>query len=417
MDHQTETADARADQGGSVAVAEREPTTAPSETAVTGETVGDRRARRSSMLRFAGPIVLMVLGIKALLFVYGVWFNQTSIGRNFTDLADRMSIWNRWDTTNYLSLAEHGYETTGRAANYIVFFPGYPFSVRGLNPLIPGDTLTAAFVVAGIASVAAALCLGYLARVDSDGDDDQALRSVWFFLIFPTAYFLHIPYTESLFLTFVIGAFLAARTGRWATAGILGMFAALTRLNGVLLIPALAVEAFLQYRRTGTFDRRFLWIGAIAIGAFVYLGINEYTFNDPFHFQDVQKAVWYKSFEDPLTSVKNVYGGLAGHEKQGNRLMISAMELVFLAIGLIASIAAWFWTRPSYAVWAFLNVLLFASTSWVQSTPRYVLTLFPIFLLLAQLKSDGWASRLVTAASLLLFALFAGQFAVGNWGF
>ena len=41
------------------------------------------------------------------------------------------------------------------------------------------------------------------------------LRAVWFLLIFPTAYFLQIGYTESLFLAFVLGSFLAARTDRW----------------------------------------------------------------------------------------------------------------------------------------------------------------------------------------------------------
>ena len=41
-----------------------------------------------------------------------------------------------------------------------------------------------------------------------------AMRAAWFLLIFPTAYFLHIGYTESLFLALVLGSFLAARTDR-----------------------------------------------------------------------------------------------------------------------------------------------------------------------------------------------------------
>ena len=41
-----------------------------------------------------------------------------------------------------------------------------------------------------------------------------------FLLIFPTAYFLHIGYTESLFLALVLGSFLAARTDRWWLAGL-----------------------------------------------------------------------------------------------------------------------------------------------------------------------------------------------------
>jgi hypothetical protein len=38
-------------------------------------------------------------------------------------------------------------------------------------------------------------------------------------LIFPTAYFLHINYNESLFIALTVGCFLAARYERWALAG------------------------------------------------------------------------------------------------------------------------------------------------------------------------------------------------------
>lgn len=365
-------------------------------------------------LRFALPIVALVLGVKLLVFTFGVAIRATVDGYTFSTLAERMAFWNLWDAPHYLDIARDGYVTTGRAADYIVFFPVYPYATRVANWLVPGDLLTAAFVVSGVASIAAAVLLAYLVRADG-GDDAQATRASWFLLIFPTAYFLHLPYTESLFLTFLLGAFLAARTGRWAVAGLVGALAAATRLNGVLLVPALIVEAYLQYRRNGRLDRSFLWIGCIGLGFLAYLAINQHYFGNPFHFQDVQSKVWFKELQAPWTSVTGLANSLAARKPEEQVML--GMELVFLAIGLAAALLAFRFSRPSYAVWALLNVALFASTSWIQSTPRYAITLFPIFLMLAAVTRRQWVGMLASAWSLGVMVMFTALFALGHWAF
>lgn len=70
---------------------------------------------------------------------------------------------------------------------------------------------------------------------------------MWFFLIFPTAYFLHVGYSASLFLALAPASVLAARVDRWGLAGLLGAFRWLTRAGGVVLVPSLAVEAAQKY--------------------------------------------------------------------------------------------------------------------------------------------------------------------------
>lgn len=381
-----------------------------------GTPAPSRAERARTVLRFAGPIVALVLGIKALVFSFGVVVGETIGERTYPQFSDRFSFWNIWDAPHYLSLARDGYQTVGDPANFIVFFPGYPYAVRVLNTVVPGDLLTAAFVVTGIASVTAALLLGYLVRHDTGGDETQGTRAVWFLLIFPTAYFLHIPYTESLFLSLVLGSFVAARTGHWGIAGVVGALAALTRLNGALLIPALAVEAYLQYRKTGRLDPAWAWIAFIGVGVLIYLGINQYHFGDPFQFQQAQSENWHKHLASPITSVSGMIEGMAGY-KPGDRQLFVVQELLFLGIGLVATVLAVFLLRPSYAVWAFLNLPLFASTSWIQSTPRYVMTIFPIFMLLAMIKRHTWVAMLISAWSLMMMAWFTTLFATGRWAF
>jgi Gpi18-like mannosyltransferase len=61
-----------------------------------------------------------------------------------------------------------------------------------------------------------------------------------------TAYFLVLGYTESLFLALSLASFYFARKGKWLTCGSLAALGAATRVNGIVLLPALIVEAFLN---------------------------------------------------------------------------------------------------------------------------------------------------------------------------
>jgi len=69
-----------------------------------------------------------------------------------------------------------------------------------------------------------------------------AKRTIIYLLIFPTAFYFTMVYTESLFLMFILGSFYFARTRRFWLAGILGALGAMTRLPGIFLFPALGVE-------------------------------------------------------------------------------------------------------------------------------------------------------------------------------
>ncbi len=71
---------------------------------------------------------------------------------------------------------------------------------------------------------------------------------------------------------------------------------------------------------------------------------------------------------------------------------------------------AWLRLRPSYAVWMTLNLLLFTSTSFILSVPRYSLTLFPLFILFALLGRRPTWFQALTTWSLLLLALLATLF-------
>ncbi len=351
-------------------------------------------------------MVALVLGIKALLFVFAALSMRTLLDRE----QNWMLPWNRWDALHYLSLAENGYTAEGPGRFSIVFYPLYPWLVRA-TAWLTGHYLAAAFVVSGVASVAAGILLRRLAELDHS--PSVARQAVWFLLIFPTSYFLHIGYTESLFLALVLGCVLAARKNYWALAGGLGALACLTRVNGLVLVPTLLVEAWLQYRVTRRIDWRWLWIGAVGTGVAGYLWLNYHVTGNPFAFSAVMEQQWYKKFNAPWMGIGDVWLRIAD-----TNMTEGFHEFFYIVLGLVCTVWSWIRLRPSYAVWITLNWLLITSTDFVVSVPRYLLTFFPIFLLFALLaEKRPLAGRLLAAASLLFLGLFAIKFVYGTWAF
>jgi 4-amino-4-deoxy-L-arabinose transferase-like glycosyltransferase len=349
------------------------------------------------------------------------------------DPGDLLRMWNRWDAPHYLDLIVFGYragDSSGLVgphgyrsvypddlALYIVFYPLFPWLATIVNVLVD-DPLVSAFAVSTVASMFVAPLLYRLVRHDEDAS--VALRAAWFLLIFPTAYFLHIGYTEALFMALVLGSFLAARTERWWLAGLLGGLAALTRVNGLVLIPALAAEAFTQWLQRPPEDRRlrveWLAIGLVGVGFAIYLGLNYALYGSPFEFLRVQEDHWYKSLAAPWDAIGTAFGWFRSTNPD-DRLMYGFTELLFVGIGLIGTIFAAFRFRPSWFIWMAGNMLLFVSTSFLLSTPRYALTLFPLFVALALVSRRTWVLILLSAVSIAGLAYFAGRFATGVWAF
>jgi hypothetical protein len=103
--------------------------------------------------------------------------------------------------------------------------------------------------------------------------------------------------------------------------------------------------------------------------------------------------------------------------KPSDLQMLVRQEMLYIWIGLVATIASWFWLRPSYAIWMTGNWLLFTSTSFILSTPRYTLTLFPIFIMLAKVGKHRLVTAILSAWSLAFYMFFAALYSLGRWAY
>ena len=180
-------------------------------------------------------VIGWAMGLKILLFVLGAKALMIFDDKKVKGLHASLELWNRWDSLHYLQVAEIGY----KKGPHLVVHPVFPWLVRAFA-FVTGDYFVGALLVSTVSLVAVVVLFRRLLQLDYSALVAQ--RAIWFLLIFPTAYFLQIGYTESLFLAFVLGAMLAARQDCWWLAGLLGALAAMTRANGIALAPVLAVE-------------------------------------------------------------------------------------------------------------------------------------------------------------------------------
>lgn len=353
------------------------------------------------MLALALRVVLFILA-----YIAGRLFLENTAP--FSDMLSEVLV--RWDARHYVHLAEHGYSNVGDERFLLVFMPLFPAAVF-LVRLLVQDTLVAGLLVSFAASIAAGYFIQKLARLD--GNDAFASRAVVFISLFPTAFFLFLPYTEAFFLALSLASFYYARQSHWRYAGLFGMLAAATRLQGILLLPALMVEAWHQREH----PVRAAGLLLIPLGLLAYLGLNAYVAGDALAFIDYQREHWFHEFITPWDAILHAVNDVLHNPPSLNRFITS--ESLLASVLFCGGLLVWArsWLRPSYQAYGWLMLAALLSVSFQISMPRYVLSLFPIFLVLAH----GTHNRSIYLAWAAASGLFMGGlfflYTTGHWAF
>jgi 4-amino-4-deoxy-L-arabinose transferase-like glycosyltransferase len=318
-----------------------------------------------------------------------------------------LEIWRRWDTLHYINIARNGYGTDPDRAMLIIWPPLYPWLIRAFRWLA-GGYLSAGLFISFISYLLATL--GLYRLVGLDFPERVAMRAVIYISIFPAAYFFHAAYTESLFLALVVWSFVCARDGRWGLVGLLGGLASLTRITAFGLLPALAFEYLVQRGfRLRQIRADALWLLLIPLGFGVYLWVNQSVYDDPFAFLEMSRVRMHKTLSAPWVGAEAAWS--SGVREGPRRFFVVGVSEVAAGVlsGLIA-LYALVRMRTSYAIYLFVSWATFAFTSFWASTTRYILPLFPVFILLAvwgERRTLHWAICMTFGmAYTLLLALF-----------
>ncbi|MBD8610986.1 hypothetical protein IFT77_10860 [Frigoribacterium sp. CFBP 13729] len=166
-----------------------------------------------------------------------------------------------WDAVFYREISEQGYpaelprDDDGQVVkNAWAFMPLFPALVRVVRPVVGGDWLIAAIVMAVLAGAGATLVLHRLMLTRFG-----ARASFWgavFFCVAPMSFVLQVPYAESLFLLLMFGALLAMTLRRWAWFTVLGVLASVAHPGSLALSAALGLTWLVRLVRDRRATRR-----------------------------------------------------------------------------------------------------------------------------------------------------------------
>lgn len=349
-----------------------------------------------------------------------VLFSIKDFSEQHLNISILWQSWLHWDTYNFIAVAVNGYSYSWLTA----FYPLFPLLDRCLMFLVH-DPLVAGLIVSNLSGLGMLVVLYRV--VQEDFDDKVASRTVLYISLFPTAFFFAAVYSESLFLFLSLLSFYHMRHSRWWLAGIFGALAVLTRPTGLFLLLPFCYE-YLRQHNFKLKNIRFDIAGGLCIimGIGLYSLYCYYLFHDPLAFSHAEIR-WDRKLSVPgyaiLRTVHAIIISQGVLSFQSLRNMLDLIPDLFMAaLVILGFVGPWKFRRDLwvYAIFAaafylFPHLFPFAGLYPLQAVTRFLLPVFPAFIVLAAIGKYRTldVGYLLISGSVLFFLLT--QFLTGHW--
>ena len=334
-----------------------------------------------------------------------------------------------WDSVWFIHIADHGYDSKQVSA----FFPLYPLVVRVLSHVV-GSTVVAGCLVSLAAGAAGVAVVHRIARmyVGSEAAWDTALLIA----LYPLAFVFTAVYSDGLFLALSAGAYLAAAQRRPMAAGVLGALAVGTRLIGLALLPALVLLLWPGARREAA---RLVPLLLLPLALGVYVLYLHHHVGDALAFARAQGTYWnrhvsavgplggawdglsagYHGSLELLRHLPRGSGAPGGFPAHDQWAAWNVLQLLLLVAACWLTVAAWRIATP-LGVYSAATIAIFLSSPAdfvpLVSTPRFLLSDFPVFIALAvQTRRHASARTAILCTFAAVGAIAAVAFSRNVW--
>ncbi|HKO93717.1 MAG TPA: hypothetical protein VJU61_21335, partial [Polyangiaceae bacterium] len=246
-------------------------------------------------------------------------------------------------------------------------------------------------------------------------DEERAHWAVLFFFFAPSSIHLGAYYTESFFLSLSLACYLCAARQRWWGVALFGALATATRPTGVLLSLAVLLNYWLGREWQGKPRRALLWphlaVAASALGALSYAAYLHVAFGSTRVYLEAQQTAWPRRFH-PATFFRKIFDLEALTSVSIETLLQGFLPTM---LGLLGTLWLLHRRRFGDALIVFGTLLLAVGGGTFESTQRYMLSLFPLYGLLAAIPSPS-TRALLLAASAAVMGYWSALFG-GGWHF
>ncbi|MFH1835155.1 MAG: glycosyltransferase family 39 protein [Methanobacteriota archaeon] len=314
-----------------------------------------------------------------------------------------LNIWTGDSTLMYMRVAKDWYPACVDCLQlkHYAFSPLYPLTMRILET-VTKNYFTAGFIVSNISIIISAYYLYKIVRLKDN--HETALRSVKYLFVFPAAFMLSAVHTEALFLTLLLMTFYYAKLGRWWLAGFTGFLLALTRIQGAFtIIPLLYIYLDQRNFSLKNIDFKILYVGLIGLGLVATMVYSHQLTGDYFTFIHAKQKFFGHEISNPVT--------ILGDSLQDPSIdyFINGWVTVIAIVFLIVFHRK---IENSYLLLALILIIipLIGGLSSVKGMARFILVIFPFFIILAHMGENKRIDELMT----ITFALLQG-FLMALW--
>lgn len=315
--------------------------------------------------------------------------------------------WLNFDGEHYLAVAQAGYQPL----TYF-YFPVFPLIAKFLGNLIGGGLVNyalAGLIISNIAFLAG--LVGLFKLISLNFSKEVAKTGVLLLLFFPASFFFASYYTESVFFALVVWSFYFARKGVWIWAGVLGGVSSAVRIIGVALLPSFLAE-----------KKRKWPILLVPLGILAYMYYLNVKTGDPLNFLNTISIFGTQRSSNfillPQVFYRYVFKIIPFiNYSYFPNVFTTYLEFVTGVVFLILSIISFWKLRLSWAVYLLLGYIIPTLSGSFSSLPRYVLVLFPAFILMGlylNKSSKIWKIAIYSLLSVGL-GLATVLFARGYW--
>lgn len=378
--------------------------------------------KRSELIFAVKAFVIWMLGLLIILFfaVKLLPVQKNFLGGGYNNYLKAPVFWalGNFDGEHYVSIASSGYGFGEHA-----FFPVYPVIVRTLGNFF-GATQISYYASGIFVSLSAFLLglLGFYKLLRLDFNEKLSQLAVVLLLVFPTSFYFAAVYTESLFFALAVWSFYMARKKMWTYAAVFGIILTATRFVGLIIFPALLVEWYVQNRKSKNLLKIFPTILlSIPTGLLGYMYYLDRTIHNKLAFYGELSMFGEQRSSHPILLPQVIYRYvfkiLPGLKTIYFPVIYSTiLEFAIGCLFFAASIWAFFKTRLSYALFLALGYIIPTLSGSFSSLPRYVLVLFPVYILLAGIL-NGRKKYLFAFLSIstILLVVSLALFGRGYW--
>ena len=305
--------------------------------------------------------------------------------------------WANFDGAHYLSIAQNGYQIVAGQSQY-AFFPLFPLLIN-LIARLGFDLYTSAHLLVTASAVGFLFVLvKWASRFTSN-----PLVLLWSVLLSPGAVYLAAIYTEPLFLLLTVLTFYFSEQKSLGKAIFTAALATTTRVNGIFLVLFLLIKS--------RSSRPLLALS----GIFAYMYYLWAQTGDALAFLHAQSGWNKSSFTMPWVTASNYLRALTTVFVPDLTHLVVAIEVMITVILIYLLIKFWRSPRfaPAYKWYSLATLALPLATGSLGSMPRFLLALFPVFLIIPLLPR---ATRLFTYSFFLITAMLGiVLFTRGYW--